>query len=127
MKLPPIRVIRAIRGRTFLLLLAAALLALSSRPSTAADFEWQTATPASQGLSQEKLDALRAGIEKTSKALLVIRNDRIVYEWYAPDHSATKTHYTASMAKAIVGGLATAVAITDGKLSLDDKAAKYIK
>src|SRR5690348_3887520 len=33
--------------------------------SPAAEFEWQTATPESQGMSQAKLDALRDGIAKT--------------------------------------------------------------
>jgi CubicO group peptidase (beta-lactamase class C family) len=92
----------------------------------AADFEWQAATPASQGMSQAKLDALRDRIAATTKALLVVRNDRIVYEWYAEGHSAEKTHYTASMAKAVVGGISCAVAMTDGQIALDDLAAKYI-
>jgi CubicO group peptidase (beta-lactamase class C family) len=93
----------------------------------AADFEWKTATPESQGMSQTKLDALRDGIAKTTKALFVVRNDRVVYEWYAEGHAADKTHFTASMAKAVVGGVSCAVAMTDGKISLDDLASKYIK
>jgi CubicO group peptidase (beta-lactamase class C family) len=93
----------------------------------AADFEWQSATPESQGMSRAKLDALRDAIAATTKALYVVRNDRVVYEWYAADHSAEKTHYTASMAKALVGGVSCAVAMTDGKIQLDDPAAKYIK
>jgi CubicO group peptidase (beta-lactamase class C family) len=93
----------------------------------AADFEWQVATPQSQGMSQAKLDALRDRIASTTKALLVVRNDHIVYEWYAEGHSADKTHFTASMAKAVVGGVSCAVAMTDGKIALDDLAAKYIK
>src|SRR3954454_5632519 len=80
--------------------------------SDAADFEWQTATPESQGMSQVKLDALRDAIAGTTKALLVVRNDRVVYEWYAAGHSADKPHYTASMAKALVGGVSCAVAMT---------------
>ncbi len=90
-------------------------------------FEWQTATPESQGLSSRKLDALKDGLAaRKTKALLVIRNDRIVCEWYAPGHGANQKHYTASMAKAIVGGLSLGVALSDGRLALDDPAAKYI-
>jgi CubicO group peptidase (beta-lactamase class C family) len=90
-------------------------------------FEWQTVSAASQGMSQEKLDALRAVIEtKKTKALLVIRNDKIVYEWYSADHGPTVKHGTASLAKALVGGLSLAVAMTDGKISLDDPAAKFV-
>jgi len=93
----------------------------------AADFEWKSATPESQGMSQAKLDALRDRIAKTTKALFVVRNDRVVYEWYADGHSAEIKHGTASLAKALVGGVSCAVAMTDGKISLDDPAAKYIK
>src|SRR4051794_40042167 len=93
----------------------------------AAEFEWRSATPESQGMSQAKLDALRDAIAPTTKALFIVRNDRVVYEWYAADHSADKPHYTASMAKAIVGGVSCAVAMTDGKIKLDDPAAKFIK
>ena len=90
-------------------------------------FEWQTATPESHGMAKEKLDALKDVLAaRQTKAFLVIRNDRVVYEWYAPDHSAAKTHGTASLAKAIVGGLSLGVALTDGRLALDDKAAKFV-
>ncbi|MBI3469622.1 MAG: serine hydrolase, partial [Planctomycetes bacterium] len=93
----------------------------------AADFEWQSAEPASQGMSGEKLDALRESLaSKNTKALLVVRNDRIVCEWYAPNHSAEAKHYSASMAKAAVGGVALAIAISDGQIALDDPAAKYV-
>ena len=71
------------------------------------DFQWQTATPQSQGMCSEKLDAMRDDLaNRDTKTFLVVRNDKIVYEWYAPDYGPTIPHYTASLAKAIVGGLA---------------------
>ena len=95
--------------------------------SAAADWDWQTASPESQGMSAAKLDALRDRMAaKRTKALLVIRHDRIVCEWYAPGNSATTKQGTASLAKALVGGLSLAVAITDGKIALDDPAAKFV-
>lgn len=103
------------------------LLAHSAGIAPAAEFTWQSAPPESQGLSTPKLDVLRDGLTKTSKTLYIVRNDRVVYEWYAPDWSAEKPHFTASLAKALVGGVTCAVAMTDGKISLDDPAAKYIK
>lgn len=97
------------------------------KPSAAAEFRWRVASPETQGMSSEKLAKLRDGLAaRKTKALLVIRNDRIVYEWYSGDHSATKRHYTASMAKALVGGVALAVAISDGRIALDDRAAQYV-
>jgi CubicO group peptidase (beta-lactamase class C family) len=95
--------------------------------SAAAPFRWQTATPESQGMSGAKLDALRDVLAaRQTKAFLVVRNDRIVYEWYAEGHGPAKTHYTASLAKAVVGGLSLAVDITDGRIALDDRAADFI-
>jgi CubicO group peptidase (beta-lactamase class C family) len=102
-------------------------LALVPGPARAAPFAWRAATPESQGLSGKKLEALRAGLAaKNTKALLIIRNDRVVCEWYAPGHSAVKPHYTASLAKALVGGLSLAVALGDGRIALDDPAAKFV-
>src|SRR3954468_10833206 len=108
-------------------LIFAALCLLRASVNAAEQFEWQSATPDSQGMSAQKLDALKEVLaQKKTKAFLVIRNDKIVYEWYAPGHSATNPHGTASLAKAIVGGLALAVAITDGRIALDDSATKFI-
>lgn len=101
------------------------LIALSVNGSVA--FEWQLAAPASQGMSREKLEALQALLEgKKTKAFLVVRSDKIVYEWYAPDHGPTKPHGTASLAKAIVGGLSLAVAMTDGQIAIDDPGTKFV-
>ncbi len=90
-------------------------------------FAWQTATPESQGLSPERLETVRARMEsKKTRAFLVARNDRIVCEWYAPGVSADAKQGTASLAKALVGGMPLAVAMEDGKIALDDPAAKFI-
>jgi CubicO group peptidase (beta-lactamase class C family) len=86
-----------------------------------------TATPQSQGMSKEKLDALKDELAKRkTRALVVIRNDQLVYEWYADGNDAAKKQGTASLAKALVAGLSLAVALIDGKIKLDDPAAKYI-
>ena len=50
---------------------------------------------------------------------LLVRDDCIIYEWYERTHSATQPHFSASMAKALVGGISVAVALSDGRLSLD--------
>lgn len=92
-----------------------------------AGFEWQIASPESQGMSAEGLETMREALAaRNTKAFLVVRNDRIVYEWYSANHSATKKHYTASMAKAIVGGISLGVAMRQGRIRLDDPVSKYI-
>jgi CubicO group peptidase (beta-lactamase class C family) len=101
--------------------------AIGAAPSVTAPFAWETTTPESQGMSSRKLDALKEVLAaKKTRAFLVIRNDKIVYEWHAPGITATTKQGTASLAKALVGGISLAVAITDGKISIDDPAAKFI-
>jgi CubicO group peptidase (beta-lactamase class C family) len=103
------------------------LLCLAAPAAAAEPFAWQAATPESQRMSAAKLGALKDALAaRGTKALLVVRNDRIVLEWYAESHAADKTHYTASMAKAVVGGLSLALAMDDGLIRLDDPAAKYV-
>ncbi len=93
----------------------------------AGQFEWQRATPESQGVSPAQLEAIRERMAtKKTRALLVVRNDRIVCEWYAPGVNATTRQGTASLAKALVGGLSLAVAMQDGKISPADPAARFI-
>jgi CubicO group peptidase (beta-lactamase class C family) len=103
------------------------LLLSASARGAEAPWDWGVATPESQGMSSSKLEALRQSMaaHKTHN-LLVIRNDQIVLEWYAPGYSVSKPHGTASMAKAIVGGMSLAVAITDGRISIDDPVSKFV-
>jgi CubicO group peptidase (beta-lactamase class C family) len=91
---------------------------------TESTFDWQAATPESQGMSGPKLEACWADLlARRTDALLVVRNDRIVFEKYADGWGPTRKHYTASMAKALVGGTATAVLLSDGRVTLDDRVA----
>jgi CubicO group peptidase (beta-lactamase class C family) len=101
--------------------------AVAQAPLAHSAWDWQTATPESQGMSSEKLDRLRDWLAREhTQAFLVVRNDKIVYEWYAKDTSPSTKLGTASLAKALVGGMSAAVALTDGRIQLDDKAAKYV-
>jgi CubicO group peptidase (beta-lactamase class C family) len=93
----------------------------------AAEWDWELASPESQGISAMRLEALRETmVAKKTRAFLVIRNDKIVCEWYAPGNTDATKQGTASLAKAIVGGLSLAVALTDGRLALADPASKFI-
>src|SRR5438045_2706044 len=90
-------------------------------------WDWTTASPASQGLQAGELERVWTGLEaRHTAAFLVIRNDEIVFERYVAGQSRTSKHYTASMAKALVGGMSLAVALTGGFMQLDDRAARYI-
>ncbi len=90
-------------------------------------FQWTSATPESVRMSSERLRAMREGLaERGTKELLVVREDRIVEEWYAPDFGPQKHHYSASLAKALVGGLSLMLALDDGLLGVDDLACDYV-
>ncbi len=100
---------------------------VAEAPTGKSTWDWTTASPESQGLIPSRLESAWAELEKRhTSALLVIRHDRIVFERYAPGYSRTKPHYTASMAKALVGGLGLMVAMSDGRIGPDDPASRYV-
>ncbi len=114
---------------TLALLIAACLV--PTAPISAADappaWNWKTASPESQDLDSAQLDAAWQGLrDRQTTAFVVIRRDRIVYERYADAWSRTKPHGTASLAKALVGGMSLMLATSDGRIAADDPASRYI-
>lgn len=97
-------------------------------PSPAsAELIWRVASAESQGVSLPLLDALKDSLAaRGTTSLPVIRHDRIIYEWYPEGHHQTTLNDVGSMARALVGGVSLAVALTDGRLSLDDPVSKYV-
>ena len=94
---------------------------------SAAQFEWRLDQPENQGASAEKLNELTESLAAgNTKALLVVRNDKVICEWYAEGHGPDRKHYTASLAKALVGGMSLLVALNDGLVAPDDLACKYV-
>ena len=90
-------------------------------------FEWREAPPEEQGLDRARLEeAWRVLEERGTRTFLVARRDCILFERYAGDWSADKPHYTASLAKGIVGGLSLMLAMDDGLIHPDDLAGEYI-
>jgi CubicO group peptidase (beta-lactamase class C family) len=96
-------------------------------PPPAPRFDWAKAAPETQGLSGPKLETLRDALAaRRTKALLIVRNDRIVLEWYSAGHGPRQTHYTASLVKALVGALLLLLGLDDGRFDLDEPVAKYV-
>jgi CubicO group peptidase (beta-lactamase class C family) len=78
-------------------------------------------------MSKERLDALKDELAmRKTHVFLVIRNDKIVYEWYADGYGPNRKHGTASLAKATVAGLALALLLSDGRLQLDTPVADLV-
>jgi CubicO group peptidase (beta-lactamase class C family) len=96
-------------------------------PASGQPFAWPSAAPESEGMSKEKLDALKDDLaRRKTHALLIVRNDKIVYEWYATGHGPDKKHGAASLSKATVAGLALALCLSDRKLTLDTPVAELV-
>ena len=101
--------------------IAAGLLAAAAEPP------WPHDSPERHGMNRAALDAWRDRLKsRKTNALLVLRDGKIVYEWYAEGQAPEKKQGTASLAKAIVGGSSLMVALQDGRIQVDDLASKYI-
>ncbi len=93
----------------------------SAHPSLLHAFELR------EGLSISSLEKLKDQLAaRQTTGLLVRRHNRTVYEWYAPGWGPERRHYTASMAKSLVGGMSLLLALNDGRIAADDPAWKYI-
>jgi len=90
-------------------------------------FKFGSAIPEEEGFSTQGLYAMRDTLasQKTT-SILVIRNDNIILEWYARGWNPGRQHYTASLAKALVGGTSLVLALNDGRMQVDDPACKFI-
>ena len=93
------------------------------RPS----FSWKTVDPEQAGMDRARLKAMRCVVaERGTRALLIARGDSIVYEWYEAGRDGAHRHYTASLAKALVGGTSLLLALNDGRMAIDNLACTYI-
>ncbi|MBI4904839.1 MAG: serine hydrolase [Acidobacteria bacterium] len=103
-----------------------AWLVLAAVPASG-QLEWKTLSPEAAGLDRAKLDAWSASLRaRKTSGLLVIRRGAIVHEWYDTGWGPDRVHGTASMAKALVGGMSLLVVMHDGLIGADDLASKYI-
>jgi CubicO group peptidase (beta-lactamase class C family) len=88
--------------------------------------EWETATPASQGMDADGLDKARAWLEThNSKSGVVIRHGRIVAEWYFGG-AGRQSKFAAYSTSKSLSSIATGLAIADGKLGLDHTVGQYV-
>lgn len=89
---------------------------------------WDEAIPAEDLGAYEALATVRDTLaQHGTKAFLVAREGIIIHEWYASDFGVNARHYTASLGKALVGGMALLVAFSDGLIEPDDLAREYIQ
>jgi CubicO group peptidase (beta-lactamase class C family) len=90
-------------------------------------YSWPELDPSRSGLDPKKLDAWWRLLKKNNtNSIFVMKDDKIVFERYAKGYDRSKTHYTASMAKALTGGMSLLFAINDGLMQFNDPAWKYV-
>jgi CubicO group peptidase (beta-lactamase class C family) len=96
--------------------------------ATPSAFQWKNTRPESQGMSSQKLDEMKNVLaKKGTKKLLIIKNNKVVYEWFASGwEDSARKHYSASLAKALVGGMSLLTAMDDSYITLDEPAFNYI-
>lgn len=86
-----------------------------------------TDMPENLGMDPSKLETLGNELAgKNTDSLLVVKDGKLVYEWYAPDSGVNQRHSTSAMAKAVTASMALAIAVGDGLIDLDDPVSKYI-
>lgn len=91
-------------------------------------YEWREAAPESRGMSPMALVAMLDGLREHGTAgVFVVRGDAVVLEWYSDKLGPDKRHYTASLAKALAGGMSLLLALQDGLMKPDDPAEQYIE
>ena len=86
-------------------------------PST----RWDHYTPKQAGMDEDFLDSARSYAEKAGGSGIIIRFGRVVIQW----GDIKKTYDLKSSTKSI-GSIMLGLALKDGKISLNDKAVKYL-
>lgn len=96
-------------------------------PGASPNVHWETSTPEAEGMSSERLAALRDSLAaRGTRALLVARGGRLVLEWYAPSYGPNSKLPLAAMAKGVIANPILLTAVTDGIVELDDPIAEYV-
>jgi CubicO group peptidase (beta-lactamase class C family) len=95
---------------------------------SAVPFAWSEGHPQEVGMSAERLEQMLRALRRAAKldALLVIRHDRIVFEYYGEGFGRKARHYAASLTKALVGGVSLILALGDGRMDIAERACKYV-
>jgi len=112
-------------GAFFVLLTAMLAGVWWSKKTVPIDDSWTVASPESQGMQSAGLGALDAVLaERGTDAWLVLRQGKIIHEWYRDDRD--RRFGAASMSKALVGGLSLMLAVDQGMVQLDDPVGQYL-
>jgi len=88
---------------------------------------WSSASPRSEGLDPQALDRMIDDLASVrTYALLVVRGNRIVREWYAPNTGPNRPLGLAAVAKAVAATVLLMAEVTDRKIRLEDSASRFL-
>ncbi len=88
--------------------------------------EWATTDPSSLGWDISRLDDLKSFLDaNNSRSFILLKDGKIVLEYYFKDHDVNKVWYWASAGKSLTSILA-AFAQADGKLDLEKPSSTYL-
>lgn len=88
--------------------------------------EWEMLDPERLGWCPQKLEEMKGFLaERGTKAFIILKNGRIVTEWYLNDFGADSLWYWASAGKTVTAYL-IGKAQEDGFLTLDDPVSNYL-
>src|SRR5215470_7646249 len=84
-------------------------------------------TAAAQSVDSAAIERFRDNLAaKNARALYVVKDGKVILEWYADGVTATDRQGEASLSKALVGGMSLLLATADGPNHPTDAAAKFI-
>jgi len=87
---------------------------------------WETISPTQLGWCEANLDSLKNYLStQNTKAFLVLKDGKIVVEWYFDSFTVDNNWYWASAGKTLTGFL-VGKAQEDGLLSINDKTSQYL-
>lgn len=88
--------------------------------------EWETIDPEALGWDIQKLDALKSYLEaENTKSFMVLKDGKIVAEWYMNGHAPDMIWYWASAGKSLTAFLTGMIAESDG-LNIEAPVSDYI-
>ena len=96
-------------------------------PWASPNIHWESADPDSQGIAAAKLDAIWDQLsEAGTTAFLVVRNNRIVAEYYGPSKGPNRQSGTSAVGKTITAAMILILAIDDKQIDLDNYVYQYV-
>src|SRR5919106_6162589 len=119
-------------------LIAGLWFVLAGSSQMTAAFTWTTDEPSNHGMCKSgtpvsgcttTLDAVKNSIDNEygTTRFVVIRNDKVIYQWHSGTRTAATLLKGASVAKALIGGTAMTYAVGFCGLSENKKATDYFR